>query len=184
MVYDRKRNRSKNHDYSADGHYFVTICTQDRIKFFGEIRNGKMVLNKFGEIAEKCWQEIPSHFDNVKSDVFIIMPNHVHGIVTMRNGNASVGNADLRSLPSTRSIPDHLPEKPDRTKMTLSKIIHGFKSSTTRRINGIQNKLFFAWQKSFHDHIIHNKKELDNIRKYISENPEMHKEEKYSESVF
>ena len=172
---DRKRNRLKGYDYSNDGFYSVTICTRDREHLFGKICNDKMVLNKLGKIAEKCWREIPDHFTDVKLDEFVVMPNHIHGIVWIDYWNdgentKSVGNADLRSL--TKAKPD------DRTKMLLSKIIHGFKSSVTRIIRHQNLNTNFVWQKSFHDRIIRNENELNNIREYIWLNPERWKKDR------
>ena len=86
---NRKLNRLKGHDYSSDGYYFVTICTHHRREWFGEIRDGKMVLNKHGEIILRCWNDLPIHYDNLKLDMFVIMPNHVHAIVVIQN---PVGN--------------------------------------------------------------------------------------------
>ncbi len=149
---ERKLNRLKDYDYSQNGFYFVTICTKNREEWFGKIESGKMILNKFGEIAKSFWMEIPRHFKNVALDEFIVMPNHVHGILII------VGNAYMRSLQN-------------RTKMLLSRIIQQYKSSVTREINLLQNDFYFQWHKSFYDHIIRNDKTLNNIREYITNNP-------------
>ncbi|MBF8294528.1 MAG: transposase, partial [Bacteroidetes bacterium] len=80
-VYRRRNtNRLVGHDYSQPGEYFVTMCTKDREDLFGEITGGEMKLNEVGEIAVKCWKEIPQHYPNIKLDEFVVMPNHVHGI--------------------------------------------------------------------------------------------------------
>ncbi len=149
---ERKVNRLKDYDYSQDGYYFVTICTRNREEWFGEIQSGKMILNGCGEITKNLWVEIPKHFKNVGLDEFIIMPNHIHGILII------VGNAYMRSLQN-------------RTKMLLSRIIQQYKSSVTREINSLQNDFCFKWHKSFYDHIIRNEKTLNNIREYIVNNP-------------
>jgi len=149
---ERKRIRLSEYDYSSEGDYFVTICTKGRKEFFGEIRNGIMGLNEFGCIAAKCWQEIPKYFCNVKLGTWQIMPNHVHGVLNIE-------------------IPPNAERRIDRTKMLLPKIIHGFKSAVTRQINGIQNKIFFQWQRSYYDHIIRDEKSLNNICEYIQNNP-------------
>jgi len=81
-------NRLQNHDYSSDGAYFITICTKNRENYFGEIKDGVMVMNDVGEIAEKFLQEIPDHFQNVSIDTFIIMPNHVHMVVMIESGQS------------------------------------------------------------------------------------------------
>src|SRR4030043_2098428 len=135
----RKLNRLNGFDYSFPGHYFITICTQGRIPMFGDVVDYEMKLNQLGEIAHNFWLEIPKHFDNCELDEFIVMPNHIHGILYVFYNNEDehrtiVGNADLRSLRNT--------------KMLVPKIIHQFKSSVTREIRK-QNNLYFQWQKSY-----------------------------------
>lgn len=73
--------RLQTHDYSSNGYYFLTICTKNRENYFGEIVNNKMQLSKIGKTAKKFWREIPKHFPFVKLDEFVVMPNHVHGII-------------------------------------------------------------------------------------------------------
>ena len=79
-IHRRKSIHLKNYDYSSAGAYFVTICTKNRECLFGEVSNGKMELNEYGQIATDCWQEIPKHFSGVDIDEFVVMPNHVYGI--------------------------------------------------------------------------------------------------------
>ncbi len=86
MLYkSQKQYRYKEYDYSQDGFYFVTICCKNREMFFGDVVVGKMQLSEIGKIAEKFWLEIPDHFSFVKLDKFIIMPNHIHGIIEIDN---------------------------------------------------------------------------------------------------
>jgi len=151
---ERKPNRFKDFDYSQDGYYFVTICTRARKDFFGDIKEGKIGLNRYGEIVNQCWRDLARHYPNCSLDSFAIMPNHVHGIIVIDNGDL-VGNG-LKPFP-TRG---------------LSEIIRGFKTFSSRKINEeikIDNK--FRWQKSFHDHIIRNDKSLENLMQYIMYNP-------------
>lgn len=96
-------HRLQNWDYSNDGFYFVTICTKNKQHFFGEIKNQEMILNQFGKIAQKFWQEIPQHFNNTELDEFIIMPNHIHGIIGIKNENCR--NADLSRFKTTNDLP-------------------------------------------------------------------------------
>jgi REP element-mobilizing transposase RayT len=131
-----------------------------------------MHLSQTGGIANKFWIAIPEHFKNIELDEFIIMPNHIHGIIIVNNGDAIVGNADLRSLhPDDHPIRAILVDNYDRTKMVVSKIIHGFKSSVSREIRRQLNDFNFAWQKSYYDHIIHDEDDLNRIREYIYNNP-------------
>lgn len=162
QMQERKLLRKKNFNYSSKGFYFVTICTKDRVHWFGEIKNSEMQLNNIGLICQKFWNEFPDHFPHVHIDEFVIMPNHIHGILEIYNPvrNNPVGYADLRTL---RNI--------DPTKMTIPKIVHGFKSSVTRLIRHKYGKYEFKWQKSYHDRIIRNETEYFNIKNYIQNNP-------------
>ncbi len=150
----RKPNRLREYDYSASGWYFVTICTQKHIPFFGKVENGKMKLNRYGKIVRNYWKKIENLHSDIQLDYFIIMPNHIHGIIIIN----SVGDANFASPTN------------DRTKMKLSKIIQQFKRAVTIdfRKNGNSN---FKWQRSFYDRIIRNEDELFKIRKYVRENP-------------
>ncbi len=150
----RKANRLRGYDYSQDGYYFVSICTKGRKEFFGDIREAKMDLNRYGEIVNQCWRDLPRHYPNCFLDSFVIMPNHIHGIIVIDNGNV-VGNG-LKPFP-THGLPE---------------IIRGFKTFSSRKINEemkIDNK--FQWQKSFYDHVIRDDKSLENLRQYIMFNP-------------
>ncbi|MEW6376345.1 MAG: transposase [Thermodesulfobacteriota bacterium] len=151
---ERKSTRLRNYDYSQNGYYFVTICTRNREEWFGRVENEEMVLSRWGEIVRICWNELIQHYPNCSLDSFVIMPNHVHGIVVINNENI-VGNG-LKPFP-TYGLPE---------------IIRGFKTFSSRKINleiGGSNK--FQWQKSFYDHVIRNEKSLHNLRQYILNNP-------------
>ncbi|MGZ3524430.1 MAG: transposase [Thermodesulfobacteriota bacterium] len=150
----RRQVRLRDYDYSQSGYYFVTICAKDRKGFFGSVAEGKMNLNICGEIVSKCWYDLPKHYLNCSLDSFIIMPNHVHGVVAIDNENV-VGNG-------LKPFPTH----------GLSEIIRGFKSFSSRKINEeIRNDDEFQWQKSFYDHVIRTDQSLESIREYIQNNP-------------
>jgi len=159
----RKSNRLKNYDYSQPRWYFVTICTQDKVSWFGDIKKRKIKLTQFGMIANQCWLDIPKHFPNVKLDEFVIMPNHVHGIVIINQNDDNsyiVGNNDRCSL-----------RKTNRNMELLPKIISQYKSSVSRIIRKLTNQIQPIWQKSFYDHIIRNESSCAKIREYIKNNP-------------
>ncbi|MBI2487427.1 MAG: transposase [Deltaproteobacteria bacterium] len=154
--------RLKEWDYSFNGYYFVTVCTKNQECLFGEVIDSEMILSEIGEIAKQYWLEIPKHFDEAKLDEFVIMPNHVHGIVIIKNDN----NVETRhgvSLQQRNQFSKPIPG-------SLSIIINQYKSSVTRRCrkNGHSN---FAWQSRFYDHIIRNENSLQKIREYINNNP-------------
>lgn len=153
----RRTIRLKEYDYSNPGWYYVTICTKNFIRWFGNVKNGKVNYNTFGNIACKYFEEIPKHFEIIELDYFVIMPNHIHGIIII---NDSVGTRDRVSLRQFGGT----------VKNSLSLVINQYKGSVTRfaNKNGYQD---FAWQSRFYDHIIRNDKDLHRIRTYIQNNP-------------
>jgi len=167
---ERKQVRLRDYDYSQIGYYFITICTKNREEWFGKIESGIMRLNEFGEIARDFWFEIPSHFKEIKTDEFSVMPNHLHGILIIEEktlGNGMVGNAYMRSHQRNA----YMHSLQGRTKMLLPRVAQQYKAVVTRKINSLQNDFHFRWQKSFYDHIIRSEESLDNIREYIQNNP-------------
>jgi REP element-mobilizing transposase RayT len=163
--------RLKGCDYKAVGYYFVTICTQQRIPYFGEIIKGKLHLSRLGEIAQKYWLGIPVHFTHAALDEFVIMPNHVHGILVILPHDVETQHA--ASLQDAVSLQNQLP-KPG----SISTIVRSYKSSVKQwtTINGYSD---FGWQARFYDHIIRNEKSLDNIRLYIQSNPTQWENDEY-----
>lgn len=156
--------RLQSWDYGANGIYFVTICTNNREHFFGNIYGGKMVLNEIGMIANQYWLDIPKHFSNVILDVYVIMPNHVHGIVIIDNkGN----NENTNALIDKKWKPG-----------TLGVIINQYKRAVT--INARKMNAGFAWQSRFHDYIVRNDDSFQKIRNYIQENPFLWKDDRYN----
>ena len=150
----RKIIRLKERDYSRQGYYHVTICIYNHLKIFGKIENNKMVLNQHGNIAYDCWNDLPNHHKNIKLDEFIIMPNHIHGII-----NVVAGAGPAR--PFTKY----------KNSNNLSIIIGSYKSTVTKQINRL-NDNSFKWRRLFHDEIIRtSNRSLYNTRKYIINNP-------------
>ena len=181
--HNRKRTRLANFDYSAVGMYFVTICTANREHFFGEICDGKMILNDCGKIADKCWREIPTHFPNTKLDEFVVMPNHVHGIVWIEN---SVNDENIVRVGDKNFCPlqNEINQKSWQSKLSrsLSSIIRGFKIGVTKWCR--QNSdIYLVWQRLFHDHIVRDDEELNRVREYISLNPKNWKRDKNNLSL-
>ncbi|MBI4721508.1 MAG: transposase [Candidatus Stahlbacteria bacterium] len=150
----RKIIRLKEYDYSQVGYYFVTICTKDRELYFEN--------KELREVAHEFWLEIPRHFQNVKLDERVIMPNHLHGIIIIENVN--VGTDYNLSLQKQNKFQNVIPK-------SLSYIIAGYKSAVTRDIHKNPNIPFFAWQPRYYEHIIRDEESLNKIREYIIENP-------------
>jgi REP element-mobilizing transposase RayT len=138
----RKSPRLQEYDYSQNGAYFITICTHNRAHVFGRIENGAMVLNAIGRIVAACWDAIPKHFAGTDVDVFVVMPNHVHGIVVLPGGGAALGT-----------------------------VIGTYKAAVTRQIRALASVQGKIWQPRYHDHIIHNERSLQRIPEYIVNNP-------------
>jgi len=155
--YDRKNLRLTNYDYSQEGFYFVTICTHERAYLFGDVANGQMQPNQWGTIVKECWYEIPIHFSTVYLDEFVIMPNHVHGIIVMEGGETP-------------------PLRP-----TLGQVVAYYKYQSTKQINILRNlQGTRIWQRNYYEHVIRNDKDLDQTRQYIQFNPLLWDEDVYN----
>lgn len=148
--------RLKGYDYSQDGAYFVTICTKNRECHFGYIKNGQMQLSEIGKIACECWLQIPDHFPFVVLGEWVVMPNHVHGVVIIDK---------KYDIPSSQPYQNKFAPQ----SKNLASIIRGFKIGVTKNAHVIYPN--FSWQPRFHDHIIRDKNELSHISEYIINNP-------------
>ena len=146
MINFRKTNRLTKYDYGQPGFYFVTVCTSQRKEYFGVAENGKMVLNDAGKMAENIWKRTPERYKNVQLDQFVIMPNHMHGIVVIQ---------EVVQTPGLRP--------------SLSQIVGSYKNVASKEIRS-QGLKDFAWQPSFYDHVIRKDESLDKIREYIVNN--------------
>jgi putative transposase len=162
-------------DYSHNGAYFITICTANREHYFGKIINGQQQLSPQGKIANEYWSQIPDHFQFVLLDAFVVMPNHIHGIIVINKpGNETnsfgVETGHALSLQSSTKNPEQYhPRFRNPGKNSISSIVGSFKSAVTRYCN--ENNLSFGWQARFHDHIIRDNDEFNRIRNYIISNP-------------
>lgn len=155
----RKNMPLKEYDYSQDGYYFVTICTQNKENIFGEIVDGEVILNFFGKIAENELDKLQNRFSSAKLDKYIVMPNHIHIIVIINKSN----------------------EERSRPFPTIPKIIGLYKSGVSRNIH-LVNPNIEIWQKSYYDHVIRSEIELREIREYINSNPLKWEVDKYYKS--
>ena len=126
-----------------------------------------MRLNEIGVIAHRHWREIPNCFPNASLDEFIVMPNHIHGVLFIGDKTRSTRSARAACM----NPPQSQQEDIDRSKMYLSKIIQGFKSSVTRTVGKRRDDHAFGWQRSFYDHVIRDDANLNRIREYVRNNP-------------
>ena len=178
----RRSIRLKGYDYSQPGAYFITICTANRACLFGEVVDGNMQLNPMGHIARQCWLAIPDHFPNTALDEFIIMPNHVHGIIWIvekpnvenDDANDAIVGATHAIVGATHASPLHTQPNPPRgpKRQSIGAIVGSYKSAVTKRINERRNTPgATVWQRNYYEHVIRNDESLNRIRQYILENP-------------
>ena len=172
--YRIKSIRLPNWDYSADGYYFVTICTKNSELFFGNVQNGIMGLNELGCIACEQWLKTAQLRKNVILDEWVVMPNHVHGIIIINNTSPVETRRDENivnpAVETRRGASLRGNAFGPLKSNSLQSIINHFKGAVTQlcRKNGYHQ---FKWQTRFYDHIIRNEESLNNIRQYILNNP-------------
>jgi len=185
-IHHRRSIRLKGYDYSQSGLYFITICCHDNLCRFGRIENGEMILNETGKIAIQCWLEIPQHFPNVILHVYVIMPNHIHGIIEIiENDGIAVGaknfspNTEINLQRAKNFSPLQTPQHSTQqtrtttsnkteicgTSRTIGSIVRGFKIGVTKLLG------YSVWQRNYWENIIRNEKSYKYIENYIINNP-------------
>jgi REP element-mobilizing transposase RayT len=146
---ERRQIRLDGYDYTRPGQYFITIVTFGREEMFGTIADGSMEWSAAGRAVNDVWKSLPRHYPRISLDAFVVMPNHVHGIIRI----------DHRASDSPSRSP-------------LSEIVRGFKTYAARRVNqhrGVSGVP--VWQRGYYERIIRDDRELENVRRYIRENP-------------
>jgi REP element-mobilizing transposase RayT len=182
--YRIETTRLKNWDYSSNGYYYITICTKNREHIFGKIAVetgfkpvstkksvSTMILNEYGKIVEKCWYDLSEHYSNLKLDEFVIMPNHIHGIMIIDNndGNGN-GNVETGFKPVSTNTTNNTGNT--NKQHGLFEFVRALKTFSSRRINEFRNSPGApVWQSRFHDRIVRDENELNRIREYIQNNP-------------
>lgn len=162
-IHHRRSIRLKGYDYTQAGAYFITICTHNRECLFGEITDGRMQLNHAGIMLEHYWRAIPEHFPHVVLDAFVVMPNHIHGILYIHD--TPVGANNYSPLPS--AIPAGMSHG---TSKTVGSVVRGFKIGVTKWIR-CHTAIHDVWQRNYYEHIIRDDRALQRIRHYIANNP-------------
>ena len=140
----RKGLRLPHYDYASLGAYFLTVCVADRACLLGSVADGRAELSRAGRIVEETWGNLPSHYPHIELDEFVVMPNHMHGLLIIRKEGGQ----------------------------PLSELVRAFKSFSAREINRLQaepKKPF--WQRGYHEHVVRGEKDLSAIREYIQNNP-------------
>jgi len=164
--------RLKDFDYSQMGSYFVTICTHRRQFSLGRVRRGRMHLSATGRIAEQVWRELPDRYPGVQTDAFVVMPNHVHGIIVLPGEPVGAGPCACPTISEEGGQPQGV-----APTMSLSDVVHRFKSLTAtwrRQRRGRTDQELSRgrlWQRNYYEHVIRNERCMNRIRQYILTNP-------------
>ncbi len=162
---NRRSIRLRDYDYSQSGAYFVTICAWGRECLFGDILIGEMVLSKHGEIVKEYFEKTSQHFQNIKIDCFVIMPNHIHAIIIIEQPVGVIHELPLQ-------VESALEIRKQRRSMMLPRIIGWFKMNSAKAINKIREVSGRPlWQRNYYEHIIRNETTFEQIRQYIRNNP-------------
>ena len=173
-IHNRRSIRLQEYDYSQEGLYFITICAHNHICLFGNIPDGKMVLNNAAEIVKECWLAIPEHYPNTRLHEYVVMPNHVHGILQIVN-NVGVGVQNFEPLQQSKQ------NKYQKTiPRSIGSMVRGFKIGVTKWFRKNTN-VHLVWQRNFYEHIIRKEQSYNSISKYIINNPSYWLKDKYYE---
>ena len=178
--YRPQSNRLKGYDYASEGAYFITICCKDRESLFGEILDGKMVLNDLGKIAYQEWEKTEKIRKNIYVDEFVVMPNHVHGILVIDESEI------CRDTVHRVSTGPQIQQFGKPTKNSIPTIIRSYKATVTKQIHEkgflLDQKI---WQSNYYDRIVRSEDELYRIQEYIIRNPEKWDEDRNNtENIF
>ena len=182
-IHDRRSLRLKKYDYSLEGLYFITICTQNRVLLFGNIENGEMKINEYGKIINEEWRNTIAIRNNIIIHEYVIMPNHFHAILEIVRTNPHSNAPEGANAIFHQNTPQQL-KSPSQT---IGSIVRGFKAATTRKIiNNLEADCIRSheysfmenipnfdkiWQRNYYEHIIRDESSHQNISEYIINNP-------------
>ncbi len=156
--------RLRGYDYSTPGAYFVTICSWQRKCMFGEVVDDEVRPNEIGQAIAETWARLSQHYSSVELDEFIVMPNHIHGVILLKEPASDVAGdrAGLKPAPTPNQ----------RRRHGLPEVVRGFKTFSARRINSLRgNPGAPVWQRNYYEHVVRNEEELNRIRQYVRDNP-------------
>ncbi len=152
----RRSIRLKGYDYAQAGAYFVTMCTQNRACLFGEVVDGQMRVNECGRVVADSWMWLSARYPHVDLDEWVVMPNHLHGIIILTGPD---GRGGSRTAPTENRKP-------------IGRLIGAFKTVSTKRLNTMHNSPGVpVWQRNYYEHIVRSEESLHQIRRYIVDNP-------------
>jgi putative transposase len=158
----RRSIRIQGFDYAQPGSYFITICAWDKKLIFGKITNGEVTLSHLGEIARKELEKLPHRFTNINLDCFVVMPNHIHILITISNDGGITGS-DLPGVQEAfkKPVPGSVPT-----------IVRAYKAAVTQRVSALRNApVSIVWHRNYYEHVVRNEGERERIFLYINSNP-------------
>jgi REP element-mobilizing transposase RayT len=160
------------YDYCQPGGYFVTLCSYERAQVFGTIRDGQVALSEAGQVAARVWRSLPEWFPHVTLDCYVVMPNHVHGVLLLLpKAGMSVVQGGNRAKHGFAPTTDARQAAKGTQAKSLSALIQAYKSSVTRECNRLLGGNRLIWQRGCFDHVIRDEQGLQRIREYVSWNP-------------
>ena len=168
-ILNRKSYRLKGYDYGKNGAYFITFCTKNRVPYFGEIINQKMILNEIGKIAHQLWSEIPNQFPFAKLENFVVMPDHIHGIIIIDKDSSWYAINHIHPING-----GFAGEKNPMNQENIPRIIRWFKGRCSFELR--KKCPEFKWQSLYHDILIRDEIAFQNIQRYIENNPKAWKQ--------
>ena len=158
--YHRRSIRLQYYDYASPGYYFVTVCCHYRECLLGDVVGGAMKLNEYGRVVQLAWQWLDEQYDHVGLDTFIVMPNHLHGIIILTGES----RGDSRCRDDSRIAPTN-------KRKPIGRLVGAFKTVSTKQINKIRNTPGErVWQRNYYEHVVRDENELKKIREYIINN--------------
>jgi len=162
-IHHRQSIRLRGRDYTQAGCYFITICSAQKLPLFGTVVDGVMILNDFGYTVQSAWEWLSEQYDYVMPDTYVVMPNHFHGIIIIRNVHSEAG-VPGHKIPGHERLPGRSPR--------LGDIIGYFKYQTAKQINADRRgPIIKVWQRNYYDHVIRDLKSQYYIEQYIKNNP-------------
>ncbi len=184
QIHHRHSIRLKGYDYTQQGIYFITICTHKRAHLFGEVVDGKMVLNPFGRVVATYWQRIPRHFPHVQLGTWVVMPNHIHGLIIITDDSGGEAPPQV-PMPAEIDGDAQIPGQSDTIEGCLAPtmphgappgsvgaIVGNVKSTVTRRINQMRHTPgAVVWQRNYWESIVHTPEAYARVENYIRLNP-------------
>ena len=156
-IHHRRSIRLKDFDYSSRGLYFVTVCVHEREQILSAIRDAESHNSPLGNIVRETWNAIPERFPTVQPDAFVVMPNHIHGVLAFVGTGLPVQG---KFLPTAGAPP------------TLGQVMRAFKSISAIAVNKTLGRTGVpVWQRNYYEHVIRNSRELEVIQNYVGQNP-------------